>query len=115
MHMPGCDRCFSMDGNWKLCFPHCMYPVTAGVPGLPTLNVPNICPSQLKQGSAFCEYHYEVAQKLNYPTHIKGFLRFCGITQKSGKFLTSRIICVLSLAELLQPRKLSKKMMSVLP
>ena len=32
----GCDHCFSMDGNWKLCFTHCMFPVTAGVMGLPS-------------------------------------------------------------------------------
>ena len=80
----GCDRCFSMDGNWKLCFPHCMFPVSAGVPGLPTLNVPNICPNQLKKGSAFCEHHFEVALNLNYPTDIKGFLKFCGVVKTPG-------------------------------
>ena len=61
-----------------------MFPVLAGVLGLPTLNVPNICPNQLKKGSAFCEHHYEVALNLNYPTDIKGFLKFCGVAQTPG-------------------------------
>ena len=79
----GCDRCFSMDGNWKLCFTHCMFPVTAGVTELPTLNIPDICPRQLKSESAFCEQHHAVAQQLKYPTDIRGFLSFCGVTECS--------------------------------
>ena len=78
-----------MDGNWKLCFTHCMFPVTAGVMGLPTLNIPNVCPRQLKSGSAFCDHHYRVAQELNYPTDIRGFLSFCGATESSKLICTS--------------------------
>ena len=63
---------------------HCMFPVLAGVPGLPPLNVPNICPNQLKMRSAFCENHSEIALEQKYPTNIKGFFQFCGVAQKPG-------------------------------
>ncbi len=52
----GCEFCYSLDGNWKLIFPHCLFPVKATLPGLPTLNMPNVCTEQLKPKSAFCVY-----------------------------------------------------------
>lgn len=67
-----------MDGNWKLTFPHCMFPVKAGLPGLPALNM---CIEQLLPRSAFCAHHYEVATSKGYPTTIRGFLKFCGVSQ----------------------------------
>ncbi len=51
----GCGTCYSIDGNWKLCFPHCMFPVKAGLPGLPNLNFPDVCIEQLNPGLAFCK------------------------------------------------------------
>jgi len=38
-----------MDGNWKLMFPHCMYPVKVTVPGLPGLSHPDIYENQTKE------------------------------------------------------------------
>ena len=75
----GCERCYSLDGNWKITFPHCMFPVIAGVPGISALNIPNVNPNQLKAGTAFCVRHLEVATSLKYPTDIRAFLKFCGV------------------------------------
>ena len=61
-----------------------MFPVTAGVWGIPAINLPNVCPNQLKAGTAFCVRHYEVAKCLNYPTEIKTFLKFCGVHCNQG-------------------------------
>ena len=71
----GCGRCWSMDGNWKLCFPHCMFPVSSSVPNLSNVRFPNVCPKPLKPKSAFCIQHYSKAQTLGYPTDVKGFCR----------------------------------------
>ena len=30
----GCGKCWSIDGNWKLCFTHYMYPVEVNIPGI---------------------------------------------------------------------------------
>lgn len=29
----GCGRCWSIDGNWKITFPHCMFPVSIDFQG----------------------------------------------------------------------------------
>ena len=39
----GCGRCWSFDGNWKLGFTHCMYPVRTTVQGMTRLNFPDVC------------------------------------------------------------------------
>ena len=74
-----------MDGNWKLCFPHCMFPVVCKVPNLPLLNFPSVCTGQPKAKSAFCITHHSKAQGLEYPTDVKGFLHFCGARKTAGK------------------------------
>ena len=74
-----------MDGNWKLCFPHCMFPVVCKVPNLPLLNFPSVCTGQPKAKSAFCITHHSKAQGLGYPTDVKGFLHFCGARKTAGK------------------------------
>ncbi len=53
---------------WMDTFPHCLFPVKATFPGLPTLNMPNVCTEQLKPKSAFCVYHTEIAIDRGYPT-----------------------------------------------
>ena len=71
-HYSGCGHCWSMDGNWKLCFPYCMFPVSSSV-----LNLP-------KPKSAFWIEHYSKAQTLGYPTDVKGFLSYCGAAKTAG-------------------------------
>lgn len=75
----GCGCCYSIDGNWKLTFPHCMFPVTARLPGIPSLNFPDVCTEQLMPKSAFCPNHTEMAAAKGYPTNIKEFLKYCGV------------------------------------
>ena len=42
MLITGCGKSFAFDGNWKLTFPHCMFPVKCSTL-LSGLNTPNIC------------------------------------------------------------------------
>ena len=76
----GCGACFSLDGNWKLTFPHCMYPVKTQLLELPKLNFPDVCTEQLSPGLAFCEQHSQLAAVKGYPTKIRDFLKFCGVS-----------------------------------
>lgn len=69
----------AVDGNWKICFPHCMFPVKASVPGLKGITFPDVCPEQPKVNSIFCQAHLQVAQERQYPTDLRGFLKYCKI------------------------------------
>ena len=71
--------CMAVDGNWKLCFPHRMFPVKAAVPGLKGITFPDVCPQQPKGNSVFCPAHLQVAKQRHYPTDLRGFLEFCGV------------------------------------
>lgn len=81
-----------MDGNWKLTFPHCMFPVKAGLPGLPALNMPDVCTEQLLPKSAFCVKHFEVAESKGYPTTIREFLKYCGVSQTEGMLAAKYLV-----------------------
>ena len=67
-----------MDGNWKLSFPHCMFPVSSSLPLLCTTNYPGVCPNQPEGKSAFCSDHLSIASERGYPTTIKDFAKYCG-------------------------------------
>ena len=43
------------------------------------LDIPPVCTSQPKQGSAFCDSHAEVAEKLGVPSSLRTFLKHCGV------------------------------------
>lgn len=74
----GCGRCWTVDGNWKLNFPHCMYPVRSMLESMPSLNVPDVCSNQpVNSETAFCFYHCELAKRSEYPTTVRQFLNFC--------------------------------------
>ena len=64
----GCGFCWAVDGNWKLAFPICMFPVKTSVPGLAGVNYPDVCTSQPVGSRAFCAHHLHVAQERGYPT-----------------------------------------------
>ena len=83
-------RLRTLDGNWTLCFPHCMFPVSSSVPNLPKVRFPNVCPEPLKPKSAFCIEHYSKAQTLGYPIDVKGFLAYCGAAKTAGISLLFR-------------------------
>ncbi|XP_078366040.1 uncharacterized protein LOC144650252 [Oculina patagonica] len=70
-----------MDGNWKLRFSHCMFPVKAEVCGIPTLNYPNVCTEQpCNPQSALCERHSEIAKAKGIPTGQRDFIHnYCGV------------------------------------
>ena len=74
-----------MDGNWKLMFPHCMYPVEVIIPGLPGLRHPAVCDKQPKSSKlAFCSNHHEIAIKKHVPTDVRDFIKYCGGSAKFG-------------------------------
>lgn len=74
-----------------------MFPVKAGLPGLPALNIPNVCTEQLQPKSAFCPKHHEVAASRGYPTTIRDFLKHCGVTHcKAKNNLYMTVTCVVS-------------------
>ena len=84
----GCGQCWSIDGNWKLTFPHCMYPVETAIPGLPDINYPDVCRSQpITSKHAFCDMHHEIAIKNKVPIDIRGFIHYCGGKVMIGKLL----------------------------
>ncbi|CAB4029260.1 Hypothetical predicted protein, partial [Paramuricea clavata] len=81
----GCSNFVSMDGIWKLRFPHCMYPVKTTISGLPTVNYPDICPKEpISRTSAFCKEHCEIATTKGVPTELRKFLhKYCGIPRSN--------------------------------
>lgn len=72
----GCGQCWSFDGNWKLGFTHCMYPVTTKLEGFQQLKYPDVCTDEPKYGKAFCEHHCAVAAKNSIPCDLKEYLKF---------------------------------------
>ena len=81
----GCANFTSMDGIWKLRFPHCMYPVETTVAGFEALNYPDVCTNApYGKGSAFCAEHCLTAQKREIPTNLREFLhQYCGVSAKN--------------------------------
>ena len=79
----GCGRCWAIDGNWKLIFPHCMFPVSNSIPGMPRVNFPNVCTKQPLGRSAFCREHHTIALSKNFPTEIRKVLQQY---EKTGMF-----------------------------
>ena len=85
--LSGCNNFISMDGIWKLRFPHCMYPVKTTVAGFEALNFPDVCTNApYGKGSAFCEDHCRTAAESGVPTSLRDFLReYCGVSDKCGE------------------------------
>ena len=48
------------------------------------LDIPPVCTSQPKQGSAFCGVHASVAEDLGVPSSLRLFLKHCGVQGLSG-------------------------------
>ena len=99
MYIPlsGCKNFTSMDGNWKLRFPHCMYPVKTTVAGFEALNFPDVCTNApYGKGSAFCEDHCTTAAANGIPTSLREFLRdYCGVSDSLGERFIQNITVTL--------------------
>lgn len=74
-----CGQLYVADGNWKLCYAHCMWKVPVIVPGFGEAKYPNICPLSPKRGHAFCERHCQIAVAAGYPSELRLFLKKCGV------------------------------------
>ena len=75
----GCGHCWSIDGNWKLSFPVCKYPVKTVVSGIPHLNYPDVCVNQPVPHHAFCAEHCDAAAKEGIPTKLQDYISSEGI------------------------------------
>ena len=79
----GCGTLFSIDGNWKLNYPICMYQAPKDVSGFDgKLNYISSCSNGPLPGKAFCLHHCAVVEKEGVPTGLREFLQFCGISHK---------------------------------
>ena len=74
----GCGKCWAIDGNWKLAFAHCMFPVQKS-PVAIKLSLPNVCPEEPKGKNAFCTQHCTIVEEKGIPTNLKDFLSFSGV------------------------------------
>ena len=63
IYLLGCGKLFSIDGNWKLCYPICMFRVPKEVSGFDgALQYADSCPNQPIAGMAFCKKHCKMAR-----------------------------------------------------
>lgn len=90
----GCGTLFSIDGNWKLCYPVCMYSVPKTVSGFKgKLSYVDTCPNAPLMGKAFCAHHCTMAEEQGKPTGLRQFLKFCGV-RKQGDIDLHKFHCV---------------------
>ena len=91
----GCGMAWAVDGNWKLTFPVCMFPVHVTQPGMRGLNSPNVCPDQPCGNAVFCKEHLVLAKQRGYPCTVKEFVRYCGAQKTAGtvKIWLTRFAC----------------------
>lgn len=71
----GCGKCWAFDGNWKLTFAHCVFPVQNSAAAI-KLSLPNVCPEEPKGNNAFCARHCTIVEGQGIPTKLKDFLAF---------------------------------------
>ena len=73
----GCGRLFAIDGNWKLCYPICMYDVPKEVSGFDgELQYVSSCPNQPAFEMAFCDEHCKVASAQGIPCGLREFRKY---------------------------------------
>lgn len=78
LQLLGCGKCWAIDGNWKLAFAHCMFPVHNS-PVAIRLSLPNVCPEEPKPSKAFCARHCTIVEENGIPSKLKDFLAFSGV------------------------------------
>ena len=68
---------FAVDGNWKLCYPICMFSVPKEISGFEgALKYVDSCPNQPAVGMAFCEEHCRAADKQGIPCGLQEFRKY---------------------------------------
>ena len=66
-----------LDGDWKLCYAHCMFPVEAEILGYEgEINYPDVCPRNPEYQSAFCDRHSCIVKQKGIPTKLRDFLEY---------------------------------------
>ena len=75
----GCGRLSPIDGNWKLCYPVCMWKTPMQVQGFEgRLKYVDTCPNSPMYGMAFCSSHCQEAKSRSIPTIFRDYLRYSG-------------------------------------
>ena len=70
----GCGSLYSIDGNWKICYPHCMWKVPSEVSGFKgQLKYVDCCPNETEPTKAFCQQHCKEAELQGIPTSLKEY------------------------------------------
>jgi len=90
----GCGLAWAVDGNWKLTFPVCMFPIRDTQPGMHGLNAPNVCPDQPSGNAILCKEHLALAQQRGYPITVKAFLCYCGAQKTAGNNFAIQFVLV---------------------
>ena len=92
-HFFGCGRLFSINGNWKICYPHCMWqPSLTSFNG--ALNYVNAY-NQPEPGRVFCADHCQSAETKDVPTTLKEFTKYSkGICACGQAGLNTVLLCL---------------------
>ena len=86
--LTGCGKLFSIDGNWKLSYPICMYRVPKQISGFDgALKYVDSCPNQPAPWMAFCEHHCSVATTKGVPCPLREFLQHIGVNHDGNIIL----------------------------
>ena len=76
----GCGRMWSINSNWKIRYPVCMYPVPKNTPAFEgNLQYVDTCLNSPAYGKAFCEDHCLVVSAQGIRVDLRGFLSYKGI------------------------------------
>lgn len=89
-----------MDGNWKLCYAHCMFPVPVTISGYEgEINYPDVCPINPGYQSAFCQKHAKLVQNKGLPSKLRPFLDYCNKQNKGNVKLCSLFFKVITTSQ----------------
>ena len=73
----GCGKLYSIDGNWKICYPHCMWKIPMEPQGFNGgLNYVNCCPNEPEPGKALCKHHCIEVEERGIPCGLKDYSQY---------------------------------------
>ena len=90
LFVSGCGTLWSLDGNWKITYPICMYTVArSGQVFGGKLKYITSCPNQPMTGMAFCNEHCRMAEKQGFPTDLHGYRKHEKMSKSTAKPATT--------------------------
>ena len=83
-------KAVSIDGNWKICYPHCMWQPSMTVSGFSgALKYVSACPNQPEVGKVFCSEHCQCASTQGVPTSLQEFIKY-----SKGRNIKNNSLCM---------------------